>query len=248
MKYFAVSDIHSYYTPLQRALQGAGFDVENPDHKLIICGDLMDRGSESYELQEYILKLLEKDKVILVRGNHEDLALELIENFEKKYSSNISGCHHYWNRTIHTLLDLTGLDFEDLVFHPQTFVEKAKNTAFVKDIIPKMVDYYETDNYVFVHGWIPSKKRSPNKDWRLGNWNEARWFNGMEKHYLGNFVPGKTVVCGHWHTSWGYSVLLKKGSEWREDACFEPYIQKGIIAIDGCTNHTGKVNCVIIED
>ena len=126
MKYFAVSDIHSYYTPLQRALYGAGFDVNNPDHKLIICGDLMDRGSESYELQEYILKLLEKDKVILVRGNHEDLALELIENFEKKYSSNISGCHHYWNRTIHTLLDLTGLDFEDLVFHPQTFVEKAK--------------------------------------------------------------------------------------------------------------------------
>lgn len=248
MKYFVVSDIHSYYTPLQKSLMCAGFDIENQNHKLIICGDLMDRGSESYEVQEYTLKLLEKDKVILVRGNHEDLALELIENFGEKYSGNILDTHHYWNKTIHTLLDLTGLDFEELTLHPENFIKKAKNTAFIKDIIPKMVDYYETNNYVFVHGWIPSKKHSPNKDWRLGDWNKARWFNGMEKHYLGNIVKGKTIVCGHWHTSWGHSVLLKKGSEWREDACFEPYIQEGIIAIDGCTYHTGKVNCVIIED
>jgi hypothetical protein len=37
-------------------------------------------------------------------------------------------------------------------------------------------------------------------------------------------------------------------SEFEEDAIWDPYYANGIIAIDGCTAHTGKVNVLVLED
>ena len=59
---------------------------------------------------------------------------------------------------------------------------------------------------------------------------------------------GKTVVCGHFHTSYGHSKFERKCTEFGEDADFSPFYAEGIIAIDGCTAHSGKVNCIVIED
>ena len=44
-----------------------GFDLNNEEHILIICGDLFDRGSESSKLYEFI-KSLQKERRILIRG------------------------------------------------------------------------------------------------------------------------------------------------------------------------------------
>ena len=40
MKYFVVSDIHSFFDEFKKAIGEAGFDPTNENHKLIICGDL----------------------------------------------------------------------------------------------------------------------------------------------------------------------------------------------------------------
>ena len=58
----------------------------------------------------------------------------------------------------------------------------------------------------------------------------------------------KTIVCGHWHTSYGHSKYEHKGTEFGEDADFSPYYGPGIIAIDACTAFSGKSNCLVIED
>ena len=58
----------------------------------------------------------------------------------------------------------------------------------------------------------------------------------------------KTIVCGHWHTSYGHSKYEHKGTEFGEDADFSPYYAPGIIAIDACTAFSGMVNCLVIED
>ena len=51
------SDIHSFYTPFIKELNKTGFDLNNEEHILIICGDLFDRGSESLKLYEFIKSL-----------------------------------------------------------------------------------------------------------------------------------------------------------------------------------------------
>ena len=134
------------------------------------------------------------------------------------------------------------------------FADAAKDTPFYKEIIPAMLDYFETEHYVFTHGWIPS---IPNRDksysyissWREADreqWNQARWFNGMDAAQTAD--ENKTIVCGHWHTSYGHSKYEHKGTEFGEDADFSPYYGPGIIAIDACTAFSGKVNCLVIED
>ena len=46
-KFFVIADVHSFYTEMKRALDVAGFEINNPDHILISCGDALDRGSQS---------------------------------------------------------------------------------------------------------------------------------------------------------------------------------------------------------
>lgn len=90
MRYYVVADVHGFYTELIAALTEKGFFGDNQLHKLIVCGDLLDRGKEAVKVQNFILDLMVKDEVILVKGNHEDLVLELLEHadryFENKFS------------------------------------------------------------------------------------------------------------------------------------------------------------------
>ena len=53
-KYFIVSDAHSFYEILIKELNKFGFDMNNQDHVLILCGDLFDRGSESIKIYNFI--------------------------------------------------------------------------------------------------------------------------------------------------------------------------------------------------
>ena len=91
MRYYVVSDVHVFYTPLVAALDGAGFYEDAGTHKLLILGDLFDRGSEAVKLQEFVLELMEQDAVILIRGNHEDLFEALVtEDGGQPYSYHVS--------------------------------------------------------------------------------------------------------------------------------------------------------------
>ena len=59
---------------------------------------------------------------------------------------------------------------------------------------------------------------------------------------------GKTVVCGHYHTSYGHARIDHSCSEWDVDADFSPFRAEGVWAIDGCVAYSQKVNCIVIED
>lgn len=270
MKYFVVSDIHGYYGYLIDALNEAGFSQDNINHKLIICGDLFDRGHEACKLQEYILSLISNDKVILIRGNHEDLYLQMCASLPELCADNsILFSHHYSNRTFDTAKQLTQKSTSWALSHGEEFKKLALSTPFVQQIIPAMRNYFETENYIFVHGWIPCCRdgKPPHyirgrvykyfEDWRNSSekdWEQARWLNGMLLYHDYDIKEtGKTIVCGHWHTSFAHSKYSGIcSSEFDKDAIFKPYIsnsEKGnIIAIDGCVAHTHKVNCVVIED
>ena len=61
MKYYVVADIHGFYTALIEVLTEKGFFEDKEPHKLIVCGDLFDRGLETAKLQEFIVDLMDKD-------------------------------------------------------------------------------------------------------------------------------------------------------------------------------------------
>ena len=249
MKYYIAADVHGFYTEFHDALDKAGYFTDPVPHKLIILGDLFDRGQEAVKMQHFILELIEKDPVILVRGNHEDLYEEMITIDE-----GLPVRHHRSNGTYDTALQLTGYDPGLAIVRNCDFAEAAQNTPYFRQIIPAMADWYETEHYVFVHGWIPCIQKlngsySYRSDWRDATpmeWRRARWINGMDAAQ--SCTEDKTILCGHWHSSYGHATYEHKGSEFGHDADFSPYYGTGVIALDACTAYSKKVNVIILED
>ena len=78
-------------------------------------------------------------------------------------------------------------------------------------------------------------------------WEGARWINGMNAWAQGMRIEGKTIVCGHWHTSWGHSIIHGHCAEWGPNANFSTFKDEGIVALDACTALTDCVNCYVLE-
>ena len=240
MKYFVSGDIHGFYDEWQSALKEKGFDINNPNHKIILCGDLFDRGSQPKEIIEFVLK--HKDKVILIRGNHEDLMEQMIERNSSDYGDLCNG-------TAQTIVDL----------YPEWQVsefdlKKIAKVTRLQEVLDMCVDYYETKHYIFVHGWIPIVENCClyDSEWRTARkerWEKARWSNPVEMFRYEIYEPNKTIVCGHWHCSalW-HELNPDEYEEFGDKANFEPFITKNMIAIDACTAYSKKVNVLIINE
>ena len=246
-KYFCASDIHSFYDEWMRALEESGFDLKNPEHVVIICGDLFDRGSQSQECYQFVKSMIDKNRCVYVRGNHEDLLFDCVKELKLSHV----GYHHNSNGTIRTLSDFMNCSEYDLICGCYETAKFNRITKELEDFIDKnCVDYFDLGDKVFVHGWIPSYQHIDDYHHATSDdWKEARWENGMEMYRLNITVPDKTVVCGHWHTSYGHQKLTKKcTTEFGADACFDSLILDGIIALDACTAYTHKVNVVVFDE
>lgn len=240
MKYFVSSDIHGFYDEWITALKQNGFELNNPEHKIIVCGDLFDRGHQPKETIDFILA--NKQKFILIRGNHEDLMEDMI----KRNSNTVADLK---NGTAQTIVDL----YPHWMLDELNLSQIAKITKLQK-VLDMCVDYFETDKYIFVHGWIPvfDDCYLYNPNWRkasLKDWQKARWLNPVEARRYEIFEPNKTIVCGHWHCSalW-HDKYPDKYDEFGSGANFNPFIEKQMIAIDACTAYSHKVNVLVIDE
>lgn len=249
MKCFVSSDIHSFYTEYKKALDDAGFDISNPEHGIIICGDIFDRGNESRELLNFLLKIPD-NRLIIIKGNHDDLLNDCIREIK---SYGYPGFHHILNGTISTIRQLTGLDLTELD-------EKTLKSKLIEyyALMNRARDYAECikddKHYIFIHGWIPLSTINGvykyNPKWRYANkemWKEARWLNGIDMNHLKLQGENDIIYCGHWHTSYGHHNYGKGCSEFGDDADFGIYYNDGIVALDACTAHSHKVNVAIFE-
>ena len=246
MKFFVLSDIHGFYDEMIKALNDAGFDPNNKEHWLVTCGDHFDRGSQPLQVMNYLQGL---ERKVLIRGNHEHL---LEDCCHRGYYE----MYDHSNGTLGTILRLGGGDVGN------TFEECCKTTLTATRAFRKsMVNYFETKNHIFVHSWIPLKcndnlpmyytknrKFEFNPDWRNANdddWTTAMWGNPYE--LAEQFLPDKTVVFGHFHTSYPRHVYENK-PEWGAGSDFSIYRGDGYIAIDACCAYSGKINVLVLED
>ena len=233
-KLYCVSDIHGYSKELKTALDKAGFDPNYENSWLITLGDHFDRGPDPMGVMNYLQSLPRK---ILIHGNHESLMLKCIT---RQYPES----HDWHNGTAQTIVDLAP--------EAQTFQE-ACNVAYekIKDFTGSMVNYVELKEHIFVHSWIPLKYDGTfNHDWRNATqeeWDNAMWGNPFELAEQGLLPPDKTLVFGHFHTSYPRRKHENK-PEWGTKADFSIYYGDGYIGIDACTAYSGKVNVLVLED
>ena len=65
-------------------------------------------------------------------------------------------------------------------------VDKIAKYTGLQEILDMCKNYYETEHYVFVHGWIPTVEDTYlyDKDWRNASkrdWQTARWKNPVHE-------------------------------------------------------------------
>lgn len=238
-KLFVVSDIHGHCTLLKEALAEAGFERKNEEHLLVCCGDYFDRGTENLEVLKFLDRIENK---ILLRGNHEDMLLEIFKTGRLKP-------HNYINGTIETIVEFFGQRSLN-EFGEIDFSGKTRMLDRVENFILETKDYFETENYVFVHGWLPTMKMD-GKPWILlrwreaskEEWTEARWTKWTEMYELCDRLSGKTIVCGHVP-----SFFANKFDASRESMDASVFYGNGLIVLDAGTFTSGKVNVLVLEE
>lgn len=251
MKNFAVSDVHDHHSLLIEALNQAGFDESNESHRLILCGDAFYSGPEPGELFVFLRELSAKGRLIFIYGNHDT---ELLDNLREKCFKRKA------NRTCAELVvkHLTGeedLTDEELASR----CEEIGFTAFLSDV---PLWYYETENYIFTHGFIPTVKRTYNPNWRSSTEKEWRAASQADAMLLSMRYSvsesGKKIVCGHFSAARCYLMKDASESDWENKLYkdvssvpiegFKPFFGDTFIALDQSVKKTGFINCIILEE
>ena len=109
-KAFVISDIHGMYHHLGKILQYWG-----RKDKLIILGDLVDRGIDSLAVVQKLMNLTKEHDVTFIMGNHDQMLLDYIEtpsNYER----------YFRNGAETTILSFT----QDIRIHQRSHEERAK--------------------------------------------------------------------------------------------------------------------------
>lgn len=239
MRLFVVSDIHGHYRLMKQALDAAGFQPENEDHCLICCGDLFDRGEENRKVYDYIRRLPRK---ILIKGNHEQ---RLLENLASRQIT-ATDLRNGRKTTIHAFFGPDAITPDGQLCLPKY----GKMAGILRRFLEPMVDYVETDRYVFTHGWLPIEEGRNvsvlQEDWRNADaesWQTARWLQWQFLYKTPAMLPGKTIVCGHRPCAYGHHFDPD-----RQESDASIFYGEGLIAIDACTVRSGRVNVLVLEE
>ena len=233
------------------SLKESGYDEDNPEHLLIVCGDKFDRGKESVKVFQYLKRLMDKNKAIILRGNH----LAFIENFLEGSNDPFNYINNGLNETIADFWHRTA-PFESwcaLEGNCELSIENYSKWAEIarKDInkeypellpwIKSLPYYYETDNYIFTHGMIDGQCfdwHNPNISWYECTWAKPRDFNNSIVNTDKKVVVGH-INCGLLRSLYGYDE--------NDNSIFERPDGK-VIGLDTCTVLTHKVNVLVLED
>lgn len=249
-KIFACSDLHGHFLQFFRNLKEAGYDRNNENHLLVVCGDIFDRGKENYDIYEYLKTLTDEKKAIVIKGNHDVMLIEYLNG------TSISPWNYMMNGTNETLADFLHqtLPFETWCIFQKidnptygdfaTWIEIARNE--INNEYPELLPwleslpyYYETDNYIFTHGMIDGAC----EDWQKSNWKECVW--AKPEDFFNTIVnTDKKVVVGHINCD-----LLRELNNQEQDNN-SIYIREDgkVIGLDTCTVMTKEVNVLVIDD
>ena len=168
---YAMSDIHGCIEELQQNMEYVDLTKDN---RIVFLGDYIDYGRESYKVLSYLKELQVQhgtDKVIVLKGNHEAMFLEWIEDFSGVYSAALEAMAiDSWLKTdserrfntFRTFISQGELkQYEEYckkasaVYMNRRAVEliMSKHSDLVK-WINDMPSFYDIENNIFVHAGI----------------------------------------------------------------------------------------------
>ena len=211
----AISDIHGENKKLLTILDKASYDPKND--VLVVCGDMIDRGTENMETLRTCLKLQEQGAVLL-KGNHEQFAQECLADMILEKPSEALRLWVIYNGGENTYDEFTKLSKPEM----QEWL----------NFFRKLPLYYTYENYIFVHAGADSRKPIEKNSEPDLVWSDQKF----------PYCPaykGKTVIFGHTPTINFTTPSKHKGKDYMKASriWYDP-LNKDKIGID-CGNGFG---------
>ena len=228
MKTFVIGDVHGRYAQLLNLLEmlprDEGFDT------LVFLGDLIDRGFDAPGCVDLVLELCEAspDRVLCLRGNHEEMLLEFIEGKSNMWLTPVTGGERTFEQYTGKAVKIEKeQDIDDARRSIETSVPPEHLEFFRRRPF-----YYEDDYAIYVHAGL-----EPGKHPRETEPQSLLWTRDMEfyKNYR-----GKPCIFGHTPTPF----LPLRGRLGRHGI----YISHSAIGIDTGYNHQSPLSCLSLPD
>ena len=195
-----IGDIHGCMTAFNKLLD---FIKLQPDDLLITLGDYIDRGPDSKGVIDRLLQLQKSHNLVSLRGNHELMML--------KWWQTTEAGQDWWNNGGNKTVASYTSDFDTLI-EMEVFCQMGKAALFTPEQMAKLKDifpiehihfiefgccyWYETKNYIFVHGMVDPSLEMPQQDPTNLVWQ--RFSRGHDAGIrIGPHCSGKKIVCGH---------------------------------------------------
>lgn len=184
-RYYIIGDIHGFYIKLKRLFDIISGEIRGNDI-IIFLGDYIDRGPESFEVIEYLVKISAMYNAVFLTGNHEDMFLTFYTRGENYYNYIRNG---------------GGATIKSYIGHMNSFVLPETHKNFFNSL--KL--YYEGDDFIAVHaGLNPGIKKLPDQ-----KRDDLIWIR--EEFYRSSKCWEKTVIFGHTPTPYlhdSYDVFI----------------------------------------
>lgn len=163
----AIGDIHGCSRALAALIK---LIAPTSSDILIQLGDAIDRGPDSRSVMEQLIELSSRCTLIYVRGNHEELLLNSLED---------AAALPRWLRN-GGFETLRSYDCDDPRFIPKQHL----------DFIRSSIDYLELENFIFIHaGYVENQPMAEQLPlalrWRVTNANSRP------------HLSGKVIIAGH---------------------------------------------------
>lgn len=228
MKTFVVGDVHGRAAQLQALLEMLPRD-ESAD-KLIFLGDLIDRGLDAPGCVELVMKLqrANPERVLCLRGNHEQMLLDFIEGSANLWITPVTGGERTFAQYTGKPLHVTK---EQDLDEARREVENSVPPEHL-DFFHALPHYYEDDYAIYVHAGLDGAKHPRDTAPQF-----LLWMRDMEfyKNYR-----GKPCIFGHTPTP----LLPLRGRVGRHGI----YISHSAIGIDTGYNLQSPLSCLSLPD
>jgi serine/threonine protein phosphatase 1 len=228
MKTFVVGDIHGRCAQLLNLLDMLPRDPANDS--LIFLGDLVDRGANAPGCVEQVMNLCHADpeKVICLRGNHEQMLMDFVDGINNIWLSAVVGgektFEQYTGRSVQIDSE------EDLAEALRDF--KAHLPAEHLEFFRQTPHFHEDELAIYVHAGLEEGKHP-----RESSEVSLLWLRNMD--FFKNY-RGKPCVFGHTPTP----LLPFRGRLGRHGI----YMSHSAVGLDTGYNHDSPLSCLSLPD
>jgi serine/threonine protein phosphatase 1 len=228
MKTFVIGDVHGRRTQLQALLEMLPRDASSDT--LVFLGDFIDRGPDAPGVVADILDLKREgaERIVCLRGNHEQMLLDFIESGAGLWLARATGGERTFEQYTGCALSINS---------ESDFAETLRK---IKDALPpahleffnSLQLYYEDQYALYVHAGLDHGKHPRETDAYA-----LLWTRDMD--FFKNY-KGKPCVFGHTPTPF----LPLRGRLGRHGI----YISNSAIGLDTGYNHQSPLSCLQLPD